>query len=102
MLKKVYHLLSILIRVAKDKSFEQLQKLHKGKFSYRVCELNRRHKKADEMLSSGVVPIVKSDTMWEVPSQSNSDAVHIVELQEHICACKMRCSVCKVCTRALV
>ena len=104
LLKKVYlegkhnrrldNLLSILVRVARDKTFEQLNKVHKGKFSYRASELNRRHKKAKD---SGVVPTMKSDTMWEVPSQSNGHALHIVELQDHICACKLQCGACKVC-----
>ena len=53
------HLITIILKVACDKGFERLQKIHKGKFSHRAYELNRRHKKAEEMLSAAVCPTVK-------------------------------------------
>ena len=66
------HLLSTILKVARDKEFEQLQKLHKGKVTHRSSEINRRHKKAEEMINNGIEPVVLSATTREVQSQSNS------------------------------
>lgn len=99
--RRLDHLISIILKVARDKGFERLQKLHKGKTSHRACELNKRHKKADEMMSSGVSPTLRSATTWEVPSQSNPHSVHVVQAQtNHNCTCKLVCGGCKVCAYA--
>jgi len=99
--RRLDHLISIILKVARDKGFERPQKLHKGKTSHRACELNKRHKKADEMMSSGVSPTLRSATTWEVPSQSNPHSVHVVQAQtNHKCTCKLVCGGCKVCAYA--
>ena len=54
--RRLDHLISIILKVARDKGIERLQKLHKGKYSHRACALNKWHKKAEEMVSSGVSP----------------------------------------------
>jgi len=95
------HLISIILKVARDKGFEQLQKLHKGKTSHRACELNKRHKKADEMMSSGESPTLRSAKTWEAPSQSNPHSVHVVQAQtNHNCTCKLVSGGCKLCAYA--
>ena len=99
--RRLDHLLSILLKIARDKGFERLQKLHKGKVSHRSCELNRRHKKAEEMVSSRLTPILLSDDTWQVESQSNPLACYVVQSQpHHQCDCKLLCSACKVCVCA--
>ena len=40
------HLISVILKVSRDKAFERLQKVHKRKISHRLCEINKRHKKA--------------------------------------------------------
>ena len=39
------HLIHIVLKISRDKAFEQLQKLEKGKTSQRICEINKRHKR---------------------------------------------------------
>ena len=70
--QRLDHLLSTILKVARDKEFEQLQKLHKGKVTHRSSEIYRRHKKTEEMINNGIEPVVLSATTWEVQSQSNS------------------------------
>ena len=70
--QRLDHLLSTILKVARDKEFEQLQKLHKGKVTHRSSEIYRRHKKAEEMINNGIEPVVLSATTREVQSQSNS------------------------------
>ncbi len=99
--RRLDHLISIVLKVARDKAFERLQKIHKGKISHRACEMNRRHKKAEEMVSSGASPTLRNATTWEMQSQSNPQAIHVVQMQtDHECQCKLVCGVCKVCADA--
>ena len=96
--RRLDHLISIVLKVARDKGFERIQKMHKGKISHRASELNRRHQKAEEMIASGVNHAVKSTTSWEVQSLSNPLTIHVVQAEmDHECTCRLVCSVCKVC-----
>ena len=46
--RRMYHFISIILKVARDKGFERLQKTHEGKISHRAAELSKRHKKAEQ------------------------------------------------------
>ena len=61
-------LLAVLLRFAKDKAFERIQKLEKGKSSHRMKEILTRHKTALEMVSDGAVPHQESENTWQVHS----------------------------------
>ena len=99
--RRLDHLIHIILKVARDKGFERLQKLHKGKLSYRGCELNRRHKNAVEMASSGISTICLPDNTREVQSQSNPLVRYTVRPQPlHKCDCKVKCSACNICVYA--
>lgn len=94
--RRLDHLIRIILKVSRDKGFERLQKLHEGKVSHRAYELNRRHRKAEEMQ---IAPTMTSATTWEVKSQSSPQTVHVVQAREdHQCVCQLTCGVCKVCT----
>ena len=96
--RRLDHLISIVLKVARDKGFERIKKMHKGNISHRASELNRRHQKAEEMIASGVNHAVKSTTSWEVQSLSNPLTIHVVQAEmDHECTCRLVCSVCKVC-----
>ena len=59
--RRVDHLLTVLLHFARDKAFEQIQKLEKGKSSDRIKEINKKHGSAEEMVSSGILPIQCSE-----------------------------------------
>ena len=44
--RRIDSLLITLMRVARDKAFELFLKLEMGKNSHRICEVNKRHKRA--------------------------------------------------------
>ena len=97
------HVLSIILKVARDKEFEWLQRLHKGKVTHRPSEINRRNKKAEEMINNGIEPVVLSATTWEVQSRSHSSIAspYVVQLQgDHECICKLVCASYKVSVHA--
>ena len=95
--RRVDHLLTVLLRFARDKAFEQIQKLEKGKSSHRIKEINKRHGLAEEMMSSGILPIQCSENSWKVASQKTKEKNYIVTKVKEECACLLRCSSCQVC-----
>ena len=84
----------ILLKFAKDKVFDQLTKLEKGKFSHRVSEINKRHVKATKMARDLTK---RDDTTWIVSSETDPEANYVVNLVNETCDCKLRCSMCAVC-----
>ena len=94
---QVDHLLTVLLRLARDKAFEQIQKLKKGKSSHQIKEINKRHGSAEEMMSSGILPIQCSENSWKVASQKTREKNYIVTKVKEECACLLRCSSCHIC-----
>ena len=47
--RRIDILLVMLLKIARDKTFEWLHKIEKGKLTHRVCEINR-HRKAANLL----------------------------------------------------
>ena len=93
----VDHLLTVLLRFARDKAFERIHKLEKGKSSHRIKEINKRHRSAEEMMSSGILPIQDSENSWKVASQKTKEKYYIVTRVKEECTCLLRCSNCHVC-----
>ena len=48
--RRIDSLLNTLLRIARDKAYERLIKLEKGKSSHRICEINKWHKAAECLL----------------------------------------------------
>ena len=57
--RRVDHLLSVLLRFAKDKAFDQISKLEKGKSTHRIKEIVKRHRSAEEMTDLPAVHSLK-------------------------------------------
>ena len=94
--RRVDRLLAVLLRFAKDKAFERIQKLEKGKSSHRMKEILRRHKTAVEMVSKGTVPHQVTENSWQVHSES-SEQVYTVTRAKQECSCLLHCSDCHAC-----
>ena len=92
----VNHLLTVLLRLARDKAFERIQKLEKGKSSHRIKEINKRHGSAEEMMSSGILPIQCSENSWKVASQKTKEKNYIVTKVKEECAYLLHCSSCRI------
>ena len=64
--RRIDHLLSILLHIARDKAYERLIKVEKGEVTHRVSEIHRRHQRAREMLQKGVEVQMVAECKWLV------------------------------------
>jgi len=93
--RRIDYLLNVLLKINRDKIFDQLTKVEKGKYSHRVVEINKRHKRAISMLSLKVNQ--KDEKTWEVPSEKDASITYVVHLINESCDCKLCCNSCKAC-----
>ena len=42
--RRIDHLLYTLLKISRDKAFDRLTKLEKGKPTHQLCDINKRHK----------------------------------------------------------
>jgi len=95
--RRVDFLLATLMKIARDKTFERLLKQEKGKHTHRVCEINKRHKAAEQMQASQRHVNHVSENIWKVTSQHQDDVFYTVHRLLTSCECKISCSSCNVC-----
>ena len=96
-------LLNVLLKLSRNNAFERLQKLEKGKNSYRLSQMNKRHKHAQQ-LDKDCIHELSSKT-WLVNSQQTAEHTYTVKcLQSLTCSgsCKLKCSYCGVCPHLYV
>jgi len=94
--RRIDFLLHVLLKISRDKVFERFIKAQKGKSSYRICEINKRHKNAEKMLSSENILSRNGDT-WIIQSSSFTQNNYSVQKQLEACSCKLRCKACDIC-----
>ena len=95
--RRIDHLLSVLLRIARDKLFERIIKSEKGKVTHRIGEINRRHRRALDLLQGTVTLEEESVCRWHISSSSQDSKMYLVKRNLHDCNCKVRCSACDVC-----
>ncbi|XP_065071813.1 uncharacterized protein LOC135696369 [Rhopilema esculentum] len=94
--KRVDHLLSVLLKIARDKAYEAWEKLEKGKRTSKIRDIDKRHKTSLELSLKEVS--AANATQWIFPSTANENKLkHSVIKNDYYCECKMKCSSCKVC-----
>jgi hypothetical protein len=93
--RRIDHLLSTLLRIARDKIYEHAIKLEKGKCTYRIKEINKRHHTAVDM-AKNLKPKKLDESSWEVPSVT-TNCVYIVSRVQERCDCKLHCGFCEAC-----
>ena len=95
--RRIDHLLHVILRIARDKMFDRLIKKEKGKSTYRIGEINRRHHAAVDFMHKGVSVVKLHHDLWEVSSSSREMVKYrIRQLSQH-CNCKIQCASCAVC-----
>ncbi len=60
-------LIHVLFQIARDKAYENLQKIEKGKHSHRICDTSKRHKTAELFHDAQIVH--KKDNEYSASSQ---------------------------------
>lgn len=96
--RRVDRLLNTLLTIAKDKAYERLIKIEKGKSTHRVCELNKRHKTAEALLqdSGYKLPIKDTSASWKVYGSKGNE--YKVDKMVENCDCRVLCRSCNTCT----
>lgn len=64
-----------LMKFIKDKLFERIVTMNKGKISSKVKELRKRHKSSKEL---DISSIIESEMGWKVPAASTSE-IYLIE-----------------------
>ena len=98
--RRIDILLITLLKLSRDKAFERFHKMETGKLSHRVCEINWRHKAAEQIQQNNQCHIttVQLNTEWTVQSISMTNTYHTVKRQMDSCNCHLICKSCRVCT----
>jgi len=86
----VDYLISVLLRIARDKAFERLIKVDKHSHREKLQEINERHVIVLDALPS------ENGGGWRIPSQSGELQYLVVPAKE-VCACNLRCIACQCC-----
>ena len=89
--------INMLLKYARDKLFDRLIKMEKGKNTSRLQTITKRHKSSLELPTSLVSPS-SEQSVWNVKSATTVDN-YTVKLEQDKCQynCFMRCSSCSVC-----
>ncbi len=88
-------LIHVLFQIARDKAYENLQKIEKGKHSHRICDINKRHKTAELFHDAQIVH--KKDNEYSVSSQKRPSTCYTVCKIMDSCNCKLKCQFCLAC-----
>ena len=95
--KRVDKCIRLLLKIARDKGFERLFKLEKGKVSHRISCINQRHKSSVE-LSTDLIQDNGFD-LWRVVSSKNPLLYYDVHKEDVRCSpnCPLRRTECDIC-----
>jgi hypothetical protein len=95
--KRVDRCVHMLLKYARDKTFDRILKKEKGKTTAKITSINQRHKHSTSLSLSKVKQI--SDTEWEFISSSTTAIYTVTFLQQPCPAlnCFLRCQQCKIC-----
>ena len=92
--RRIDYLIYILLRISRDKAFDQLLKTEKGKHSHRTCEINKRHHRA----VSSLAKLEKLDNnAYRVTSESKPGEFYTIQTIQLVCTCKIKCQFCSAC-----
>jgi len=95
MLKKLDKVIAALMKFVRDKLFDRLITVNKGKISSKLKDIRSRHKTG---LTLGMDFVIQSENGWEIKSCSsnNYETYYISEVYVD-CECQLICNDCNVC-----
>lgn len=91
--KRLDKAITAIMKFTKDKLFQRLIVLNKGKISSKIKDIRLRHKTSDKLDTEIVVQM---ETGWQVASSSRNE-IYVVEERVSQCDCKLRCPDCEIC-----
>ncbi|KAJ8975913.1 hypothetical protein NQ317_007756 [Molorchus minor] len=92
--------ISAMMRMVRDKLFERIITLNKGKLTKKISELRKRHANIDTMLNS-VILEVEQGKAWTI-SSSKGDDIYTIEILNKLCKCDLKCLECNACIHSYI
>ncbi len=94
--RRIDKLLTVLLKIARDKLFQRLFKVEKNKNTHRLCEIRRRHAKCLTLV--GKVEVKPFDkNIWTVQSEHFPCTMYKITKVAENCDCQLVCSKCNIC-----
>ena len=92
--------LHALLKISRDKSYERLIKITKGKKSRKFVDTQQRHIASEKMDTRSVTHV--EDRLWNVLSESDSKKQYKVTMENTHCPdkCILRCDICNICVHS--
>ena len=95
--KRLDKCVGILLKLARDKGFQRLHKLEKGKNTARIQQIMESHKVSLKMDPEKVKPTEEYLT-WGVVSSDKTNTYHVTQINQHCSpTCSLRCEDCGIC-----
>ena len=76
--RRIDYLIYILLKIAREKAFEQMQKSHKGKVTQRICDISKRNK-TTFFMSLAIIQEVGEISINKVSSESRLSTSNSIE-----------------------
>ena len=94
--RRIDYLIYILLKIARDKAFEQLLKMEKGKHTHRKCDIHKRHQRA---VSYAVFATIEQldNCAYRVSSETKPGECYMVQTVQLACTCQTKCQFCLAC-----
>lgn len=91
--KRLDRAISAIMKFVRDKTFERLIVIHKGKVCTKLSDLRQRHKNSESL---DITKVVQTETGWIVPSTSGKE-LYVIEESQTECFCQLVCGQCSAC-----
>ena len=92
---RVDTLIYVLLRIARNLIYEQLNKVEKNKITHRKHEINKRHKSALDIEKHSTLH--QSGDSWRIESSTTTGTFYFLDRLKETCSCELHCSTCDVC-----
>lgn len=97
--KRMDTLIHVLIRYSRDKAFDRILKMEKGKTTKRCSDIVKRHNLSLELSLNSVVPFNNdnNDNKWHVKSSTKPITYSVEKSNPCESDCWIRCQLCGIC-----
>ena len=75
--RRMDSLIYTLLKISRDKAFEQLMKFEKGKHTHQICDINKRHRTAVSFAHLATITCTAEDS-FKVISESRNGTYYTV------------------------
>lgn len=96
--RRVDYLVHTLLRAAKNLIYDRLRKIELKASTHRKCEINKRHKLAQELMKKSTCMLQScGSNTWRMESATSKGTFYIIQVLKKECDCPLCCPSCKAC-----